>query len=106
MLKYHIADDLELYLEKGHLGVKCRELAESAGLTAHKGEILLLMARGGRLSQIANELSVSNNTAKTRIRHIYTKLDISSRKEPMVPLGVREDSGAGAGGGSVESGLG
>ena len=96
VLKHPIADDLELYLEKSHLGVKCRELAESFGLTTREGEILLLMARGGRLSQIANELNISNNTVKTHIRHIYTKLDIGSRKELMALLGVREESGAGA----------
>ena len=103
-LKHPIADDLELYLEKSHLGVKRCELAESAGLATREGEILLLTARGGRLPQIANELCISHNTVKTRIRRIYNKLDISSRKELIVLLGVRKGSEMGAA--PAESGLG
>ncbi|MEC4176198.1 LuxR C-terminal-related transcriptional regulator [Adlercreutzia sp. R7] len=102
VLKHPIADDLELYMEKNRLGVKCREVAESYGLTSREGEILLLMARGGRLSQIANELSISNNTVKTHIRHIYTKLEINSRKELMILLGVRKSTESGTVSGSAE----
>lgn len=89
VLKHPIADDLELYMEKSRLGVKCQELAESCGLTAREGEILLLMARGLRLAQIADELSISSNTVKTHIRHVYAKLGIGSRKELLALLGVK-----------------
>ena len=32
-------------------------------------------------SDIANELFISLNTAKTHVRHIYTKLGVNSRKD-------------------------
>ena len=33
------------------------------------------------LSQIADELNISENTAKTHIKHIYEKLNISNRQD-------------------------
>lgn len=96
VLKHPIADDLELYMEKNRLGIKCKELADDHGLTARESEILLLIARGKHLSQIAGELSISNNTVKTHIRHIYAKLAVNSRNELMALLGVKKRSAKGA----------
>ncbi|MEG0323397.1 MAG: helix-turn-helix transcriptional regulator, partial [Raoultibacter sp.] len=92
VLKHPMADDLELYMEKNHLGMKCRKLAEEHGLTARENEILLLVVRGRHLSQIAAELNISNNTVKTHTRHIYAKLAVNSRKELMALLGVKKQS--------------
>lgn len=91
VLKHPIADDLELYREKNRLGIKCMELAEASGLTARESEILLLVAQEKRLSQIAEELCISNNTVKTHMRHIYAKLEINSKSELLAALGVRHD---------------
>lgn len=92
VLKHPIADDLELYMEKNRLGLKCKELADDHGLTARENEILLLIARGSHLSQIASELHISNNTVKTHTRHIYAKLMVNSRRELMTLLGVKKQS--------------
>lgn len=92
VLKHPIADDLELYMEKNRLGMKCKELADDHGLTARENEILLLIARGRHLSQIADELTISSNTVKTHIRHIYAKLAVNSRKELQALLGVKKQS--------------
>ena len=89
VLKHPIADDLEFYMEKNHLGIKCKELASEHGLTAREGEILLLIVKGKHLSQIAGELNISKNTVKTHTRHIYAKLAINSRSELMDILGVK-----------------
>lgn len=96
VLKHPIADDLELYMEKNRLGLKCKELADDHGLTARENEILLLIARGRHLSQIADELTISTNTVKTHIRHIYAKLAVNSRKELLALLGVKKQAVRGA----------
>ena len=90
VLKHPIADDLELYMEKNRLGMKCKEVADEYGLTARENEILLLIARGRHLSQIASELHISSNTVKTHTRHIYAKLAVGSRAEIMALLGVKK----------------
>ena len=95
VLKHPIADDLELYMEKNRLGIKCKELADDHGLTARESEILLLIARGRHLSQIAGELNISNNTVKTHTRHIYAKLAVNSRRALMALLGVKKQSSRG-----------
>lgn len=90
VLKHPIADDLELYMEKNRLGMKCKEVADEYGLPARENEILLLIARGRHLSQIASELHISSNTVKTHTRHIYAKLAVGSRTEIMALLGVKK----------------
>ena len=53
-----------------------------------------LLAKGCSTKEIAAELCISENTAKTHIRHIYEKLHIGSRKElyrQTIP-GIKETS--------------
>ncbi len=50
-------------------------------LTNREKEILMKLASGFTLSQIAAELSISPHTVKTHTRNIYKKLGVSSRFE-------------------------
>jgi DNA-binding CsgD family transcriptional regulator len=43
-------------------------------------EVLRCLAEGGSTARIAAVLSVSSNTARTRIRRVQHKLDVSGRE--------------------------
>lgn len=59
----------------------CRDIGDQAGLTNREIEIFALLARGRNGRYIQEKYVISRNTAKTHIRHIYTKLDVHSRQE-------------------------
>ncbi|WP_080801041.1 LuxR family transcriptional regulator [Arabiibacter massiliensis] len=57
------------------------ELTARYFLSAREVEILSLLVSGRNGPYIAELLCVSDNTVKTHIRHIYTKLDVHNRQE-------------------------
>ena len=60
-------------------------------LSEREFEVLGLVAKGFSVAEIAKLLSVSPNTIKTHVRHIYGKLEVSSRGEAVyqaVQLGI------------------
>jgi DNA-binding CsgD family transcriptional regulator len=57
------------------------ERARLNDLTPRELEILMLLADGGRTSQIAQRLVISEKTVKTHIQNILRKLDVGSRLE-------------------------
>lgn len=59
----------------------CQVLAARCGLSERELEVANLLARGRSGPQIQDELSISRNTAKTHVRHIYRKLDVHSQQE-------------------------
>lgn len=59
----------------------CDSLAGACGLTPREGEVLRLLARQLTYLQVADEMGVSPNTAKSHIRHVYQKLDVHSGSE-------------------------
>lgn len=59
----------------------CAALAQKCALTTRELDILLLLARGRNNSYIQEELTLTRNTVKSHIRHIYTKLDVHSQQE-------------------------
>ena len=63
------------------IAVYCQELAADYGLTPREAEILALMALGRSAKYISEELTVSYNTTRTHVRHIYEKLNIHSKQE-------------------------
>jgi ATP/maltotriose-dependent transcriptional regulator MalT len=50
-----------------------------AGLSRREVEVLWLMARGLSNHDMARQLSVSGNTIKHHIQHIYDKIDVANR---------------------------
>lgn len=50
-------------------------------LTAREAEVMELLVRGNTAADIANKLTISENTAKTHIKRLYTKLDVHKRRE-------------------------
>jgi HD-GYP domain-containing protein (c-di-GMP phosphodiesterase class II) len=53
--------------------------AQVAGLSGREIEVLRLLARGHSNRQIAHQLAISPATVDHHIRHIYTKIDVSTR---------------------------
>ena len=50
-------------------------------LSLRESEVLGLMSKGLTYSMIAEELSVSKETARSHIKNIYSKLSVSSKAE-------------------------
>jgi DNA-binding NarL/FixJ family response regulator len=50
-------------------------------LTRRENAILLLLARGWANKEIAHDLEISETTVKSHVRHILTKLGVSSRTQ-------------------------
>jgi DNA-binding NarL/FixJ family response regulator len=61
-----------------------RPAAVIESLTAREEEILRLLAKGCFDKQIADQLSISINTVRAHLRHIYEKLHVQSRTEAVV----------------------
>lgn len=59
----------------------CEELARRAALTEREADVLLLLARGRDGRYIAEDLSISYNTARTHVKHVYSKLGVHSQQE-------------------------
>jgi DNA-binding CsgD family transcriptional regulator len=53
----------------------------SPPLTERDVVLLRCLARGSSTAQIAVELSVSSNTARTRIRRVQGKLGVATRRQ-------------------------
>lgn len=51
------------------------------GLTPKEVEVLAALAKGLRVRQAARTLGVSENTVRTHVKHVYSKLNISTRAE-------------------------
>ncbi len=58
--------------------------AGGVDLTARELEVLQRLAAGRRNSEIARELSVSENTVEFHIRHVLQKLGVRSRAEAVL----------------------
>jgi two-component system nitrate/nitrite response regulator NarL len=61
-------------------------------LTEREREILQLLARGESNKAIAQNLGISNDTVKQHVRHILTKLNLTSRVEAAVLFAVEQKS--------------
>lgn len=59
----------------------CQHLGERYGLTKRETELCALLARGRNGRAISEQLTLSYNTVKTHVKHIYMKLDVHTQQE-------------------------
>jgi DNA-binding NarL/FixJ family response regulator len=55
--------------------------AEAPRLTPRESEVLKLLAKGFTFDEIGGVLEISSHTVTTHVRHIYRKLEVSSRSQ-------------------------
>ena len=83
----------EVHLDPAVTGRLTRQLMSPAtglaALTARERTILTLVARGLSNRQIAEELYISERTARTHVSHVLTKLQLPSRTQAAL-LAIRE----------------
>lgn len=63
------------------LSRRCRHIVEAYRLTRREGEVLPYLAQGRSAKYIAQALFVSENTVRSHISNIMTKLDIRSKEK-------------------------
>lgn len=73
--------DSESAQQVDRIAERCQELGKRHHLTPREIEIFELLARGRNGSFIMEHFVVSRNTAKSHIKHIYTKLGVHSQQE-------------------------
>jgi DNA-binding CsgD family transcriptional regulator len=54
---------------------------DNVQLTEREKDVLILIAKGMRLSEVSAALGITSNTAAGYVKNIYRKLNISSRAE-------------------------
>ena len=62
-------------------------VVERYNLTKREGEMLSLFVEGRSMPYIAEMLTISENTVKTHIRNIYTKMGIHNKQELLDIIG-------------------
>ena len=73
------------------LDENCAHLSDEFGLTAREREVFVLLAHGRNGRDIMDHLIISRNTAKSHIKHIYSKLGVHSHQE-LIDLATRGQS--------------
>lgn len=76
--------------EQAHAGLeeRCAELAAEKGLSPRELEVMQYLCKGRTKAYIAETLYLSENTVRSHTKHIYTKLDVHSRRELLDLVGV------------------
>lgn len=67
--------------ERTYIQQRCEELNKQYSLSPREREVLRYLGRGYNHGYIATKLYISENTVRTHVRHIYSKLEITSREE-------------------------
>ena len=84
MVDHNVTKDLIAYVGSRSSGVAGANSRSSAGsplsrLTPREQEVLRLIAQGRGNKEIGALLGISVGTAKTHVRHIFRKLQVSDR---------------------------
>ena len=58
--------------------------ASVEALTDREREVLVLIARGKSNQDLARELTISLDTVKSHIRHVFTKLGVQNRAQAVI----------------------
>lgn len=66
---------------KDFITARCAELAQKYALSPREQEVLFYLGRGYNHPYTASRLYISENTVRTHVKHIYSKLGIESREE-------------------------
>lgn len=74
----------------GIVRTRIDDLSSSYQLTQREIEVLHLIAEGKSNRGIAQDMFIAEGTVKAHVQHIYQKLDVHSRKELLLLLGVEE----------------
>lgn len=75
------ADSVSVPETESTLDACCASVAREGGLTEREAEILVYLARGRTKAYIADALFVTENTVRSHVRNIYSKLDVHTRQE-------------------------
>lgn len=67
--------------QKPRFRLKLEHLAKQAGLSEREYEVFSLLARGRNARGIAEELTISYNTARVHVSNVYSKFGVHSRAE-------------------------
>ena len=59
----------------------CESIASRCSLTPREREVFEMLARGRDSFYIQEQLTVSRNTVKAHVKHIYAKLDIHAHQD-------------------------
>lgn len=70
----------ESEIARVRLDVLCQQHPD---LSPRERDVLVLLLQGYSTPRIAERLSISENTAKTHLRHVYAKLGVRSRQQVM-----------------------
>ncbi len=62
-----------------------------AGLSARENQVIALLLRGRTYKAIGNALHISENTVRTHVKNIYSKLGVNSRTELMALFPDKDD---------------
>lgn len=68
-----------------------KEKIEKLDLSKREKEVLELITKGYKNTEIAQTLFVSNNTIKTHIKNIYSKLDVENRIQAIKMVGMAKE---------------
>ena len=63
------------------IATRCNELSQEYCLSKRETDVLQILAWGKSARRVEEILSLSSNTVKTHIRHIYSKMGIHTRAE-------------------------
>lgn len=85
-LQSSLPDQINQY--RSMMLARCAQLSEENRLSPRETEVLVCLARGMSIPRIENELTISANTVKTHVNHIYRKLGIHSRDELKILLAI------------------
>ncbi|MEE0845689.1 MAG: LuxR C-terminal-related transcriptional regulator [Eggerthellaceae bacterium] len=70
----------------------CIAIGDRYGLSPREREVFAMLARGRDRAYIEKQLTVSRNTVKSHVKHIYAKLDIHSHQDLIDLVEAEQDS--------------
>lgn len=76
-----ISDTSYVVFSKEQLETVCDYLVVNSILSNREIEVVVLLLKGYKRKKIADMLFVTENTIKTHVAHIFTKLDVNGREE-------------------------